>query len=57
MDTSTQHILKYALKSMQSASDIETLLMHLLIQFALFIFKSWEMASIVYNNVQYKSVR
>lgn len=45
MDTSTQHILKYALKSMQSASDIETLLMHLLIQFALFIFKSWEMAS------------
>lgn len=40
MDTSTQHILKYALKRMQSASDIETLLMHLLIQFALLIFKS-----------------
>lgn len=40
MDTRTQHILKSALKSVQSASDIETLFMHLSIQFALFIFKS-----------------
>lgn len=39
IDTRTQCISKHAFKSMQRASDIETLFMHLIIRFALFISK------------------